>query len=119
MAKGKRAAEGSTANNTANASANNTANANSNPANASADNTANASSNTKKTTGGETPDVRTEKKVVEGNPIVKVDGKEYEIKTPLFSVSGFGTFTNKEAATNKALLKHLIEKGSSVLKEVF
>lgn len=117
MAKRSIAAESAAAKNTANASADNSAN--SNTANASADNSDNANSNTANTVGGETPNVRTKKKVVDGNPIVKVDGKEYEIKTPLFSVSGFGTFTNKEAATNKALLKHLIEKGSSVLKEVF
>lgn len=65
------------------------------------------------------PSVRTEKKVIEGNPIVKIDDKEYEVKTPLFNVIGFGTFTNKEAATNDKLLRHLLEMGSSVLKEVF
>lgn len=65
------------------------------------------------------PIVRTNKTVVEGNPIVNINGKEYEVKTPLFNVSGFGTFTNKEAATNEKLLSALLEMGSSVLKEVF
>ena len=66
-----------------------------------------------------TTKVRTKDILVEGNPIVTIKGKEYEIKTPLFNVSGFGTFTNKEAAINKKLLNALLEMGSSVLKEVF
>lgn len=65
------------------------------------------------------PKVRTEKTEIEGNPIVDIDGNEYEVVTPSFEVPGFGTFTNKEAATNEALLRKLIEKKSRVLRQVF
>lgn len=63
--------------------------------------------------------VRVEKKEIEGPPIVEIDGQEFEIVTPRFEVPGFGTFTNREAATNADLIRYLIEKKSKVLREVF